>query len=50
MTPQARSSRLKALERAVGAPVLLLSGATGEGVPQALRALADTIAAQRAAK
>jgi GTP-binding protein len=50
MTPQARASRLKALERAVGAPVLLLSGATGEGVPQALRALATTIATQRAAK
>jgi GTP-binding protein len=49
MTPQARASRLKALERAVGAPVLLLSGATGEGVPQALRALATAIAAKRSA-
>ena len=49
MTPQARASRVKALERAVGAPVLLLSGATGEGVPQALRALQDTITARRKA-
>ncbi len=49
MTPQARASRLKALERACGRPVLLISGATGDGVPAALRALADTIAAQRRA-
>jgi GTP-binding protein len=39
MTPQARASRLKALSRAAGKPVLLLSGATGEGVPEVLRAL-----------
>ena len=49
MTAQARSSRLKALERAVGRPVLLLSGATQEGVPEALRALANVIADKRAA-
>jgi GTPase len=47
MTPQARTSRLKALERAAGRPVMLISGATGEGVPAALRALADTIAQAR---
>jgi GTP-binding protein len=47
MTPQGRTSRLRALERAVGRPVLLLSGATGEGVPQALRNLQDTITAKR---
>ncbi|WP_198376430.1 GTPase ObgE [Neoroseomonas rubea] len=47
MTPQARASRVKALERACGRRVLLISGATGDGVPQALRALADTIAAHR---
>ncbi|WP_431282971.1 GTPase ObgE [Humitalea sp. 24SJ18S-53] len=47
MTPQALVSRKKALERACGAPVLLLSGATGGGVPQALRALADAIAEHR---
>jgi GTP-binding protein len=42
MTPQARSSRLKALERAAGHKVWLASGATGEGVPEILRAVADT--------
>ncbi|MDB5373018.1 MAG: obgE [Belnapia sp.] len=47
MTSQARASRLKALERAVGRPVLLLSGATGEGVPQALRALQTAISAKQ---
>ena len=43
MTPQARSSRLKALERASGGPVRLASGATGEGVPAVLRAVADHV-------
>jgi GTP-binding protein len=47
MTPQARASRLKALSRAVGKPVLVISGATGEGVPEAVRALAATIAEAR---
>ncbi len=47
MTPQALVSRKKALERACGGPVLLLSGATGGGVPQALRALANSIAEHR---
>ncbi|WP_207540566.1 GTPase ObgE [Sabulicella rubraurantiaca] len=41
MTPQARTSRAKALERATGGRVLLASGATGEGVPEVLRAVAD---------
>ncbi len=50
MTPQARASRVKALERACGRPVLVISGATGDGVPAALRALADTIHAQREAE
>ena len=50
MTPQARASRVKALERACGGKVLLISGATGDGVPQALRALADTIYAEREAR
>lgn len=48
MTPQARASRIKALERATGRPVMLISGATGEGVPEVLRALADAVAADRA--
>ncbi len=47
MTPQARASRLKALSRAAGRPALLLSGATGEGVQEVLRALAATIAEAR---
>ncbi|MFL1462431.1 GTPase ObgE [Roseococcus sp. DSY-14] len=41
MTPQAVASRRKALERACGRPVMLLSGATGQGVPEVLRAVAD---------
>ena len=47
MTPQARASRLKALERAVGHEVHLISGATGEGVPAVLRALAQAIQRDR---
>jgi GTP-binding protein len=47
MTPQARTSRLKALSRAVGRPALLVSGASGEGVPEVLRALQREIAAAR---
>jgi GTP-binding protein len=49
MTPQARASRLKALERAAGRPVLLISGATGEGVADALRALWAEIRRARSA-
>ncbi|WP_237213989.1 GTPase ObgE [Falsiroseomonas oryziterrae] len=47
MTPQARTSRLKALSRAAGKPALLISGATGEGVQEVLRALAAVIAEAR---
>jgi GTPase len=47
MTPQARTSRLRALERACGRPVRLVSGASGEGVAEVLRALADAVAAAR---
>ncbi len=46
MTAQARASRRRALERACGAEVLLCAGATGEGVPEVLRAL---LAAMRVA-
>lgn len=49
MTPQARAARLKALSRAAGRPALLVSGATGDGVPEILRALAAAVAAARAA-
>jgi GTP-binding protein len=48
MTPQARASRLKALSRAAGKPALVVSGATGQSVPEVLRALAATIAEARA--
>ena len=47
MTPQARTARVKALSRAAGKPVMLISGASGEGVPELLRALADMIAVAR---
>jgi GTP-binding protein len=47
MTPQARTSRMKALARAIGKEPLLISGATGAGVPEALRALADAVKAAR---
>ena len=47
MTPQARTARVKALSRAAGKPVMLISGASGEGVAELLRALADMIAAAR---
>jgi GTP-binding protein len=47
MTPQARTARLKALSRAAGRPALLVSGATGEGVPEVLRALQAGISAFR---
>ncbi|MCR0980905.1 GTPase ObgE [Roseomonas populi] len=50
MTPQAKTSRIKALARAVGKEPLLISGATGEGVPGVLRILADTVAAARKAE
>ncbi|WP_424813484.1 GTPase ObgE [Roseococcus sp. YIM B11640] len=46
MTPQARTSRVKALERACGRKVLLCSGVTGEGVPEVLRAVMDVVRAK----
>jgi GTPase len=48
MTPREISARRAALERASGRRVLALSGATGQGVPEVLRALQGMIiAAQR---
>jgi len=47
MTPQARTSRLKALQRVVPGEVMLAAGATGEGVPAILRRLMDTIRDKR---
>jgi len=46
MTPQARVSRVKALEKACGTKVMLAAGATGEGVPQVLRAVMDRVRAK----
>ncbi|HUN44032.1 MAG TPA: GTPase ObgE [Acetobacteraceae bacterium] len=39
MTPREASGRVAALRRASGRPVMLLSGVTGQGVPDVLRAL-----------
>jgi GTP-binding protein len=50
MTAREASARAAALRRASGRPVLLLSGATRQGVPEALRALADTVAEARRAE
>jgi GTP-binding protein len=43
MTPRETSARLAALRKASGCPVYLLSGATGQGVPELLRVLQNTI-------
>ncbi|WP_376087961.1 GTPase ObgE [Roseomonas sp. CCTCC AB2023176] len=50
MTPQARTSRMKALERATGQAPALISGATGDGVPELLRRLADAVARERSVR
>src|SRR5271165_7165674 len=43
MTPREAAARRSALVKASGAPVYLLSGATGQGVPEVLRVLQTTI-------
>jgi GTP-binding protein len=43
MTPRETSARAAALRKASGRPVMLLSGVTGQGVPEVLRALQNTI-------
>ena len=50
MTPREASSRAAALRKASGRPVMVLSGVTGQGVPELLRALQNTITEQRADK
>jgi GTPase len=47
MTPRETSSRLAALRKASGRPVYLLSGVTGQGVPELLRILQNTIHTMR---
>jgi GTP-binding protein len=51
MTPRETSARAAALRKASGQPVMLLSGVTGQGVPEVLRALQNMIhdARQKAA-
>jgi GTP-binding protein len=43
MTPREASARAAALRKASGRPVMLLSGVAGQGVPEILRALQNTI-------
>ena len=50
MTPREASARRAALAKASGRQVMLLSGATGEGVPEVLRALQSIIGATRREK
>jgi GTP-binding protein len=47
MTPREASARRAALARASGRPVMLLSGVTGQGVPEVLRALQTMITTAR---
>jgi GTP-binding protein len=50
MTPREAAARTAALRRASGRPVMLLSGATGQGVPEVLRALQNAVAEARQAR
>ena len=50
MTAREASARLAALRRASGQQVMLLSGATGKGVPETLRALQDRVTRVRQAR
>ena len=47
MSPREASARRAALAKASGRPVMLLSGAGGDGVPDVLRALQNAIHTQR---
>jgi GTP-binding protein len=48
MTPREISSRRAALAKASGQPVHVMSGVSGQGVPEVLRALQNAITVQRA--
>jgi GTP-binding protein len=50
MTPREASARKAALQKASGRPVMLLSGAGGQGVPEVLRALQTVITTARQEK
>ena len=47
MTPRELSSRKAALRKAAGCEVMVMSGATGNGVPEVLSAIWDRIVAKR---
>jgi GTP-binding protein len=47
MSPRELSARRAALAKASGQKVHVMAGATGQGVPEVLRAMQDTITAQR---
>jgi GTP-binding protein len=47
MTAREASARRAALAKASGRPVMLLSGVTGQGVPEMLRALQNMITQAR---
>ena len=47
MSPREASSRAAALRKASGQPVMVLSGVTGQGVPEVLRTVQNTIHDQR---
>jgi GTP-binding protein len=50
MSPREISSRRAALKKASGQDVLLLSGVSGQGVPEVLRAIQNAVTAHRAAR
>ena len=50
MSPREASARMAALRKASGRPVMLLSGATGQGVPDVLRALGSRVGEARQAR
>ncbi len=50
MTPRETSGRRAALAKASGRPVMVLSGVTGEGVPELLRALQNAVNEERRGK
>ena len=50
MTAREASARAAALRRASGAEVALISGATGQGVPEVLRRLQDLVGEERRAR
>ncbi len=47
MTPREATARKAALAKASGHPVLLMSGVSGQGVPEVLRAAQNTVTEQR---